>query len=526
MNLQPTLIIAVLVAALLVSFVELHIMFRGDALKRKYFLFLVNAVFLTVVGHLLELMGGDTRGAFSGVRVLYIGSGLASPCLLFFVADYCEIKLHMFVRIFAVAAALAYAVIAWTTDVTGLLYATMEYDAVHTFYLTYTPGSLNFALRFFPILYITVAVVMLVRGLIRTEGRLRSTLLALLISVSLPYISEIVFHVLTRLGHIRANVYITPHILSIVVAAIYYNILRYDIDADTLAAVVAIDTISEPFILLDGDLCCLSSNKAARVLFPWINPEKHGSPVYTHAEWPKELSPAVFIDKAEDVDFAEQCGSRLFSASINATHIRRGERTLWSVLIRDVTESKNFLRSLEEVAYTDTLTGLYNRRHFSDIAAPYIERARRNGTPYYFMISDIDDFKLINDVHGHLAGDAVLRGIAQAMKRALRPYDIVARWGGEEFIIIITDIGSDEHVMALADRVRREVESLACEYMDKTLRVTISSGLARNLEDSDITDMTLRADEALYAAKAGGKNCVVLWTHPENGNAPSAGRRV
>jgi diguanylate cyclase (GGDEF)-like protein len=181
-----------------------------------------------------------------------------------------------------------------------------------------------------------------------------------------------------------------------------------------------------------------------------------------------------------------------------------------------VTESENFVKRLEEAAYIDTLTGLYNRRHFSEIAAPIIERARRTGTPYYFMMVDIDDFKDVNDVHGHLAGDAVLRGVAQTMKQTVRPYDILARWGGEEFMLIITDI-DEPGVLNLSERIRREVAAYACEYMGKVIGVTISAGLARNADECGITDLTLRADEALYTAKAGGKNSVVMWEPPAGG---------
>jgi diguanylate cyclase (GGDEF)-like protein len=184
---------------------------------------------------------------------------------------------------------------------------------------------------------------------------------------------------------------------------------------------------------------------------------------------------------------------------------------MWSVLIRDVTESANFIKRLEEAAYTDKLTGLYNRRHFSEIATPFIERARRSGMPYYFMIVDIDDFKDVNDIYGHLAGDVVLRGMAQVMKQTVRPYDIIARWGGEEFCLIITDI-DEAGVLRLAERIRYGVETYECEFMGKPLRVTISLGVAKNDDDCDITELTMRADEALYTAKNTGKNRVVMWS--------------
>jgi diguanylate cyclase (GGDEF)-like protein len=284
------------------------------------------------------------------------------------------------------------------------------------------------------------------------------------------------------------------------------------VDVDfPVAAFEAMDTISEPFILLGEDMRCLSSNNAARELFPWLTGLPRDAPVRSHPGWPEELSEQAFSSETISVDFEREVGGRRYSASVNpATASRRGGQPLWSVLIRDITESANFIKCLEEAAYTDTLTGLYNRRHFSEIAAPFIERARRSDMPYYFMIADIDDFKDINDVHGHLAGDAVLRGMARVMKQTVRPYDILARWGGEEFCLIVTDI-DDAGVLRLAERIRREVEAYECNYMGKPLRVTISGGLARCDDDSGITEITRRADEALYSAKAKGKNRVEMW---------------
>ncbi|MDR2420615.1 MAG: diguanylate cyclase [Oscillospiraceae bacterium] len=511
MNLHAVLVAATLAAASLIFLVELHIVFRGGAVKKRYFLLLVNSIFILLLGHLIELIGGDTRGAFSGVRLLYLGSALTALFLLFFVADYCNIRFNTSLRAFLTAASLLYVLAAWTTDVTGFLYASMSYDATVTHYLTYTPGPLSHVLRVFPLLYAAAAAVILIYRLRRAKGRLRKALGIMLASVIMPHISEVVFYALSLLRQHRANLYTTPYILSAFVIIIYYGITRYDIDADTVAAFAAMDTISEPFILLDEDMRCLSSNNAARALFPWLRELPRDTPVQSHPGWPAELSEPAFSGGNASVDFEPEDGGRRFSATINpATVKRRGGQALWSVLIRDITESANFIKCLEEAAYTDTLTGLYNRRHFSEIAAPFIERARRAGMPYYFMIADIDDFKDINDAHGHLAGDAVLRGMAQVMKRTVRPYDILARWGGEEFCMIITDI-EEAGVLRLAERIRREVEVYECDYMGKRLRVTISGGLARCDDDSDITEITRRADEALYSAKAGGKNRVEMW---------------
>ena len=131
------------------------------------------------------------------------------------------------------------------------------------------------------------------------------------------------------------------------------------------------------------------------------------------------------------------------------------------------------------------------------------------------MIADLDFFKKINDEHGHLAGDAVLRHTAAIMKSTVRSYDIVSRWGGEEFIFLITD-SNMEDVTALAERIRYAIEHTECEYEGKKLHTTVSFGIAQSGdEDVDMTELILRADRALYISKQEGRNRVTLWSADE-----------
>jgi hypothetical protein len=351
MNLQITLIIATLIAALLIFFVQYHILFRGGVVKKKYFLLLTFSIFLVLIGHLLELTGRNTSGAFSGVRLLYLGSAFVSSCLLFFVADYCDIKIPNLIRALIIAAAAAYAAIAWTTNITGLLYASMEYDAGHTYYLLYTPGPLSLLSRVFPMLHAAAAAVMLVYRIRRSGRRGRAALIVMLVATILPSICETAFYVLSLVGYTRVNIYITPYVLAAIVTFIYYGIMRYDIDVDAVAAIVAMDTISEPFILLDSELCVLSSNNAARTLFPWLRDLPRDAPVNTRREWPEALPRSTFTNENISVEFTLREDDRRFSASVNPTAVRRrSELSLWSILIRDVTDSANFIKRLEAAA--------------------------------------------------------------------------------------------------------------------------------------------------------------------------------
>ena len=170
---------------------------------------------------------------------------------------------------------------------------------------------------------------------------------------------------------------------------------------------------------------------------------------------------------------------------------------------------------LEQLAITDSLTGIYNRRYFHERFEHEFERAVRYGLPFSCVIFDIDDFKQVNDTYGHLIGDEVLKEVAQCMISCTRRVDILARYGGEEFVILLpqTDL---EGASIEAERIRSVFEKHAFSEIPETRKVTISVGVA-TLDSSAMkvsNDLLNAADMALYEAKNSGKNRVVIHQNP------------
>jgi len=164
---------------------------------------------------------------------------------------------------------------------------------------------------------------------------------------------------------------------------------------------------------------------------------------------------------------------------------------------------------LEEMATTDKLTGLANRQAFDVLMPQVISETRRNGNPLCAMLIDIDHFKDVNDKHGHLAGDKVLRTVAGVIKASLRASDIVSRWGGEEFLVVLKNINLQQAAQ-LAEKVRGAIERSITAQKDRTIMVTVSVGIA-SFEPGDTPDRLLaRADKALYKAKELGRNRVQM----------------
>ncbi|MGE0464047.1 MAG: diguanylate cyclase [Vicinamibacterales bacterium] len=211
------------------------------------------------------------------------------------------------------------------------------------------------------------------------------------------------------------------------------------------------------------------------------------------------------VDDTEDVDLAAaEAGAAdfLLKSELNP---RLLERTVRYAVTLGTT-----LRQLREAALRDELTGLLNRRELQSLLQNEWLRAVRFKRPFSLGLADIDYFKRVNDTHGHLVGDQVIRHVGQVLETTLRRLDRVARFGGEEFAILMPETGRREAAIAM-ERVRAALAQSPCVVAGQDLRipVTLSIGVSVPLEDADTPDALIAvADRRLYAAKHAGRDTV------------------
>tara|TARA_R100001143_G_scaffold31742_1_gene30797 strand:+ start:5084 stop:6337 length:1254 start_codon:yes stop_codon:yes gene_type:complete len=178
-------------------------------------------------------------------------------------------------------------------------------------------------------------------------------------------------------------------------------------------------------------------------------------------------------------------------------------------LEQEIRRRQQLEKELKWQAQTDPLTGLFNRRQYELLFNQEMASARRNKTPLTLGLIDLDHFKAINDRYGHDLGDHVLCQVADILQQPLRESDILGRFGGEEFIIILPRTGVDQ-ARVVAERMRIALSETIISHQGQTLVVSATFALAELApEDKDINSVIRRADEALYEGKGSGRNCVV-----------------
>jgi diguanylate cyclase (GGDEF)-like protein len=230
---------------------------------------------------------------------------------------------------------------------------------------------------------------------------------------------------------------------------------------------------------------------------------KHARFALIHGSW--------FVEDLKSTNGTFLNGKRLGDVEVvtDGARIQLGERTLLRFTLQDEREYEA-ARKLFESSVRDPLTGCFNRHYLEECLPVEHAYAKRHDVPMSVLFMDVDHFKEVNDEHGHAVGDEVLREVGGYLRRAVRTEDTVARYGGEEIVILVRH-STAAAVKQMADRLRAGVESLAIAAGKEVIRVTVTIGLATftgGKDASSIDELLARADSALYRGKQEGRNRV------------------
>lgn len=251
----------------------------------------------------------------------------------------------------------------------------------------------------------------------------------------------------------------------------------------------------------------LSKEKIDLILLDILMPGMDGYEVCRTVKADKSLRhiPIIFITSKNDdlsIEHAYEIGASDYITK-PFRHRELMARIGNALRIQELQEELRLLASI------DPMTRLYNRRYFTTMAEKILKLARREQTPLSLAILDIDRFKQINDTYGHLTGDRVITALSEKLMSRYRESDLLCRFGGEEFVILMPNTELDIATL-LAERTRKEIEKLQVPYNGGVISMTVSIGVSQvDLENEETLDPVLkRADDALYAAKNQGRNHV------------------
>lgn len=377
-----------------------------------------------------------------------------------------------------------------------------------------------------------IGVGVLVWRFIQSRLVYRRQMLFLIGAVTIPFIFNIIYQLNPGfLPFFSVPVDLTPLFFNVTATLLVTSIFGLSLfDLIPIARDTVMEHIPEMVFVVDAHDRVVDANlMAQKWLGKSIKDMSGQDPMEVFRGWPQLLNRFFFTEfSREEIEIP---GPPPHTLEIVVTPIYNRLQTLEGrvIVARDITERKTLENKLKEVnaslqdqlnenkllqvklqeqAIRDPLTGAFNRRYFSEALDQEAARSARENAPFSILILDVDHFKQFNDTHGHKCGDIVLQSLANFLNENTRQGDIVCRYGGEEFVILMTDVAIED-ALRRAELFRARFEAMSIEYEDKILKCTFSAGIASYPLHANSGEALLPlADQALYKSKANGRNRV------------------
>ncbi|MEM7018925.1 MAG: diguanylate cyclase [Pseudomonadota bacterium] len=362
------------------------------------------------------------------------------------------------------------------------------------------PWFYVFIIYVYALLFIGITVLFFAFSQFRRHWRpLISVILmpVILLSVNMPNILP--------LG-LKPEVDLSPLALAIAIFIMYNSIYRYGVlDYPPILRHLVVEMLNDAVVIINRHGIIIDMNPMASKL---LELPYDKSPVQPAAD----LLPMEKLKLGEDIEY--RIGERIFDVKVSLIDKSAPASSEQVLVFRDITERHDMANELERLASIDPLTNIYNRRYFMKRCEEEIGRMQRYHRPVSLLMIDLDNFKHINDAHGHDVGDTVLVHTAKIVAAVIRESDLVARFGGEEFIVLLPEAHRKD-AFELASRIRQAISDTPTTGNEQEINVTASLGLTTfdtQNQVKNIDTLIKQADEALYAAKRAGRNQVCAYT--------------
>jgi len=476
---------------------------------------LMFAIALYALGYSIELSRTDLVSMLQIIKVEYIGIALIPPLNLLFIihfvggkpAPWPIIALVMVIPLITIG-------LTMTIEYHSLIYINPSVVRGPFFdVIQFTRGPWYYVNLVYLQSLPAVSFFILLIAARKAGPKLRRQILGLATGSFLPILGGFLYFA----GLIPGGVDPAPFALSISGIIFAVTLFKFGLfELVPAARELALDSVSDSFLVFDRRHHLQDLNKAATQL-PGAQDFVLGAALPPASPLTAHLQPLLDSGTGQaefSVEFSSEHASadlHSFQAKAYPIQTRPDQTGGVAILIRDITETAGLLRQLNLQANTDALTGLLNRRQLIQMGAVAFENSRLSGLPIGAILIDLDHFKDVNDLFGHAAGDAVLKSVAQCLRRGLRAIDILGRYGGEEFIIFLpeTDL---ETARQVAGRICTQLAAWSTPIEGTNLQVTGSFGVhaLKAGPGATLDDLLKGADLALYQAKANGRNQVAV----------------
>lgn len=362
------------------------------------------------------------------------------------------------------------------------------------FYLSYINASL--ANIFSNILYLQL--------LIREKGGFKRPSMLMLIASILPWFAY--SFIILNISPLEIDP--VPFVLIISYVLAMLAIFKYRFfDLIPMAHYKVFESLKDAVLVVDHGDRILDFNPSAAAILKGLNKRLIGQKLRILLDLNQDFRNSFITGTDSTINISDNGSSKFYEVKLSALSSQKGSLAGRIITISNITRQMEMIEELRLMATLDDLTGIYNRRFFYDYANQELKRLKRNNQPVAIIMFDIDEFKKINDSFGHQAGDMVIVKLAEVTKKILRASDTFARFGGEEFIILLSEVTPD-NAFAIAEKLRKAIEEAEIYYNGNIIRVTASFGISgiSTLSGDNIDFLISEADRCLYISKANGRN--------------------
>ena len=483
---------------------------RLHAAGAKAYIGLMLSVALYSLGYALELSSTTLEGIIASLRIEYLGIPFIPAFWIIIALQYTgfgkALPRRVFIGVFIIP--FITLILHYTNSYHHLYYKAIYLNNAAPFPIAHISKGLWYHINIF---YLNICIlagnIIFLRMVVRTAGPFRKQAITMFTTSLVPWIGNFVY----QSGLTPYGIDIIPITLALTGPSFAIALFRFRLfDVVPIARETVFEIMDDPVLIMDNKARLADFNNAAAAVFPELHRDRIGCRIHNVCrDIPDQLleNQCDACLKMEIPGHDEPSIFEIRSISITSSN----RRTMGKLIIfHDVTSQQRYVNTLRNLATKDALTGIANRRHFFEKSQEELGRAKRYNAPVSFILIDLDHFKKINDEYGHQAGDEVLRSTASVFRNTLRSYDILGRYGGEEFIVLMPET-PPEDAMHLAERLRIHLEKHVIEYSGLALHVTASFGVAgtESVKTDDSVDSLIKnADLALYAAKNMGRNRV------------------